>query len=80
LAFGIPGAFGLPAGPLKPCGCTGVIGVDGVGVAGGSFSELAALAAEFFFVGFFLLLSSLPFLDLGFGLLAVEGVGGALLL
>jgi len=55
------------------------MGVDGVGVAGGSFSELGAFAVEFFFAGRFFV-SSLAFLDLGFGLLVVEGVGGALLL
>ena len=57
-------------------GCTGVIGVEGVGVAGGSLSALAALAVDAFFVGRFLL-SSFAFFDLGAGLLVVEGVGGA---
>ena len=55
-----------------------MIGVEGVGVAGGSISEAGAFAAEFFFAGRFLLASSLPFFDLGFVLLVVEGVGGAL--
>jgi len=73
LALGTAGAAALPP-ELNACGCTGVMGVDGVGVAGGSFSELGALAAEFFFARF--LLSSLAFF-LGFGLLVVEGVGGA---
>ncbi len=75
-AFDTAGAAALPA-ELKACGCTGVIGVEGVGVAGGSFSELGALVVEFF-LEFRFLLSSLAFF-FGFGLLVVEGVGGALL-
>jgi len=41
----------LPPEPLNDAGWTGVIGVDGVGVAGGSTSDAGALALEFFFAG-----------------------------
>ena len=56
----IPGIMLAWPGPsffvVKDCGCEGVMGVDGVGVAGGfaSASEAgvaATLGAEFFFVG-----------------------------
>jgi len=76
--LGMPGAPPFPAELLNACGCTGVIGVEGVGVAGGSGSTGGALAVEFFLAGRFLVVSSLVFFPLGFGLLVVDGVGGAL--
>ena len=73
----VAAAAALPP-ELKPGpGCTGVMGVDGVGVAGGSFSVLAALGAAGFFAVRFLF-SSLAFFDLGAALFAVDGVGGGL--
>lgn len=81
----------LPAELLKEAGCTGVMGVEGVGVAGGSAASVVAV--EFFLFGRYSLLvnvnsvskihtflavsPSFPFLPLGLGLFACEGVGGA---
>ena len=54
MGFDVGAGFGaalgpLPPEPLKDAGCTGVIGVEGVGVAGGSAAS--ALAVEFFLFG-----------------------------
>jgi hypothetical protein len=45
--FAAPGP--LPPEPLNDAGCTGVIGVEGVGVAGGS--SAFAFVVEFFLFG-----------------------------
>lgn len=47
----------LPAELLNGPGCPGVIGVEGVGVAGGFSSLFGALAVEFFFAGRYLSVS-----------------------